>query len=166
MPKPGRQFLIRIALLAIVGSFGVYQYRKYRVAPDLSIEDLRVETLNGESVTLTPSKKGLLIIKFFATWCIDCRRELPMLVDNSELFKRYAIELILLSDENAGDLQFFSTRENLPFTIYRLPKKFKDYGVNTLPTTFVFSSNGERILQYTGSKELSEDFLKTISARE
>jgi thiol-disulfide isomerase/thioredoxin len=166
MPKRGRQFLFRIALLAILVSLGIYQYRKYRVAPNLSIGNLSVETLQGDSFTLKPNPQGPLIIKFFATWCIDCRRELPTLVENSDLFKRYAVELILLSDENADDLEFFATRESLPFKIYRLPKKFKEYGIYTLPTTFVFLPNGERKLQYTGSKELTEDFIKTISDRE
>ena len=130
MPKPGRQFLVRIALFAVLAIAGAYQYRKYRIAPELPIEAFSVETLPGEPVTIRPGQNGALIVKFFATWCIDCRRELPELKAKAELFKRYNVQFILLSDEARDDLTFFAEREALPFPIYRLPKKFKAYGMS------------------------------------
>ena len=162
MPKPGRQFLVRIALFAVLAIAGAYQYRKYRIAPELPIEAFSVETLRGEPVTIRPGQNGALIVKFFATWCIDCRRELPELKAKAELFKRYNVQVILLSDEARDDLTFFAEREALPFPIYRLPKKFKAYGIYTLPTTYVYNKTGLGLEKHTGNKEISEDFLRTL----
>jgi thiol-disulfide isomerase/thioredoxin len=162
MPKPGRQFLIRIALFAVLAIAGTYQYRKYRVAPDIAASSLWVETLEGKAFTIVPGTDGPLIVKFFATWCIDCRRELPDLKSKAELFKRYNIQVILLSDEARDDLSFFAEREALPFSIYRLPKKFKEYGIYTLPTTYIFNKNGDIFSQYTGNKEITEDILQQL----
>ena len=163
MPKPGRQFLVRIALFAVLAIAGTYQYRKYRVAPELPIEAFSVETLRGEPVTILPGQNGALIVKFFATWCIDCRRELPELKAKAELFKRYNVQVILLSDEARDDLSFFAEREALPFPIYRLPKKLKEYGIYTLPTTYFYSKNGETNRRYTGNYEIKADDLLELN---
>ena len=163
MPKPGRQFLVRIALFAVLAIAGAYQYRKYRIAPDLPNEGFDVETLRGEPITIHPGQNGAMIVKFFATWCIDCRRELPDLKAKAELFKRYNVQVILLSDEARDDLSFFAEREALPFPIYRLPKKFKEYGIYTLPTTYFYSKNGETNRRYTGKYEIKADDLLELN---
>ncbi len=162
MPKPGRQFLVRIALIAVLAIAGTYQYRKYRIAPELPIEAFSVETLRGEPVTIRPGQNGALIVKFFATWCIDCRRELPELKAKAELFKRYNVQVILLSDEARDDLSFFAEREALPFPIYGLPKKFKAYGIYTLPTTYFYKKTGHCQEKHTGSKEITEELLREL----
>ncbi len=163
MPKPGRQFLVRIALFAVLAIAGTYQYRKYRIAPDLPKEGFDVEALSGESLAINPGQNGAIIIKFFATWCIDCRRELPDLKAKAELFKRYNVQVILLSDEARDDLSFFAEREALPFPIYRLPKKFKEYGIYTLPTTYFYSKNGGTNRRYTGNYEIKADDLLELN---
>jgi peroxiredoxin len=164
MPKQGRQFLVRIALFAVLAIAGTYQYRKYRIAPELPKEAFSVETLRGEPVTIRPGQNGALIVKFFATWCIDCRRELPELKAEAELFKRYNIQVILLSDEARDDLAFFAEREALPFSIYRLPKKFKEYGIYTLPTTYLYREDGKIELNFTGTREITESVLDKLVA--
>lgn len=163
MPKPGRQFLVRIALFSVLAIAGAYQYRKYRIAPDLPKECFDVEALSGESLAINPGQNGAIIIKFFATWCIDCRRELPDLKAKAELFKRYNVQVILLSDEGRDDLSFFAEREALPFPIYRLPKKFKEYGIYTLPTTDFYSKNGGTNRRYTGNYEIEADDLLELN---
>ena len=164
MPKPGRQFLIRIALFAVLAIAGTYQYRKYRVAPDIAASSLWVETLEGKPFTIVPGTGGPLIVKFFATWCIDCRRELPELKAKAKLFKRYNVQVILLSDEARDDLTFFAEREALPFSIYRLPKKFKEYGIYTLPTTYLYREDGKIELNFTGTREITESVLDKLVA--
>ena len=163
MPKPGRQFLVRIALFAVLAIAGTYQYRKYRIAPDLPKEGFNLEALRGEPITIHPGQNGAMIVKFFATWCIDCRRELPDLKAKAELFKRYNVQVILLSDEARDDLSFFAEREALPFPIYRLPKKFKEYGIYTLPTTYFYSKNGGTNRRYTGNYEIKADDLLELN---
>jgi peroxiredoxin len=158
-----RQFVTRTILFAIVLVAGVYQYRKYRIAPDLPKEGFDVEALHGEPLAIRPGQNGALIVKFFATWCIDCRRELPDLKAKAELFKRYNVQVILLSDEARDDLSFFAEREALPFPIYRLPKKFREYGIYTLPTTYIYRKNGEIASQYTNTKEITEDLVRELT---
>jgi thiol-disulfide isomerase/thioredoxin len=163
MPKYTKQFLLRGVLFLILLVAGIYQYRKYRVAPTLPTNEFVVETLNGETTIIRPGQDGPLIVKFFATWCIDCRRELPELKAKAELFNQYKVRVILLSDEPVADLSFFSARELLPFSIYKLPKKFKEYGIYTLPTTYIYRKSGEIAESYTNTKEISELDLKNLN---
>jgi len=163
MPKYTRQFLTRIILFAVLLVAGVYQYRKYRIAPDLALDSFDVQTLNGEAVKIRPGQDGAMIVKFFATWCIDCRRELPELKAKTKLFSQNNVQVILLSDETAADLSLFAEHESLPFPIYRLPKKFKEYGIYTLPTTYIYRENGEIERRYTSSQEITEEILQELS---
>jgi thiol-disulfide isomerase/thioredoxin len=153
-----RRIVSFVLLLLLVGA-GLYQYRKYRVAPELSFDAVSVQTLDGKAFNLQNNTGKPRIIKFFATWCIDCRKELPKLVMLKSEFEKRNIDLILLSDEDLATLEPFAQFEELQYPLYKLPKPFKAYGIHTLPTTYVMDGNGKMIDTYTGSKTIDSDQL-------
>lgn len=148
-----RRLVSFILLLLLVGA-GLYQYRKYRVAPELSFDAVSVQTLDGKTFNLQNNTGNPRIIKFFATWCIDCRKELPKLVALKSEFEKRNIELILLSDEELLTIKPFASFQEVPFPFYKLPKPFKAYGIHTLPTTYVMNGKGKMIDTFTGSKTI------------
>ena len=151
--------IISFVLLILLAAAGLYQYRKYRVAPELSFDSVEVETLTGQKITLRNNEGKSRIIKFFATWCIDCRKELPKLVALKSEFEKRNIELILLSDEELSTLEPFASFQEVPFPLFKLPKAFKAYGIHTLPTTYVMDGKGKMLDTYTGSKAIDSDQL-------
>lgn len=148
-----RRIVSFILLLLLVGA-GLYQYRKFRVAPQLSFDSVNVQSLDGQSFNLQNNTGRPRIVKFFATWCIDCRKELPKLTALKSDFEKRGIDLILLSDEEIATLEPFVSFQELKFPLYKLPKPFKAYGIHTLPTTYVMDGKGKMIDTFTGSKTI------------
>ena len=151
--------LVSFVLLLLLVGAGLYQYRKYRVAPELSFDAVSVQTLDGKAFNLQNNTGKHRIIKFFATWCIDCRKELPKLVALKSEFEKRNIDLILLSDEELATLEPFAQFEELQYPLYKLPKPFKAYGIQTLPTTYVMDGKGKMVDTFTGSKTIDSDQL-------
>ena len=98
-----KQTLIRVLLGLLLLAGGTHLYFRFRVAPALLLPEIQMQTLNGESVTATQGQATILI--FFATWCPDCRRELPVLSSLENRITDLNIRIILVSDESVEKLQ-------------------------------------------------------------
>lgn len=57
------------------------------VAKDSRPIDLTVKDLNGKKARLSDHRGKVVVLNFWATWCVPCREEMPMLV---EAEKNYA----------------------------------------------------------------------------
>jgi hypothetical protein len=143
-----------VALMIVL--IGVYV--RYKVAPQIDLSKLPLETLNREAVEITLNKGEKLCLKFFATWCIDCRRELPELVSDTANFRKENIRLILVSDEPLEQLVFFKQRDSIPFEMLHLKSSFKSVGIYTLPTTYWYDKSGKLFRKKTGKSSIVDGF--------
>ena len=57
----------------------IFLFKKYRVAPEFPYADLHLTTTAGAPVGLSAYNGKTLVINFWATWCPDCRKEMPSL---------------------------------------------------------------------------------------
>lgn len=120
-------------------------------SPDFFIEledqplvpSFTAQTLNGETVTVEPELGHPLIINFWATWCIPCEREMPLL---EELYQAgVPILAINAGAEDRETVIQWAANQALTFPIVidddqrQLERKF---GVRGLPTTFFIDSHG------------------------
>ena len=61
-----------------------------------TIEELKFKDLNLQEVDLTNKKGNIMIINFWASWCVPCRREMPSLEKLTQKYpeiKVYAINM-------------------------------------------------------------------------
>ena len=153
-----KKSLVRLLpLLAVVGVL-LFFYLRYKVPPQLDVSNLPLETLSGTPAKIALNKGEKLCIKFFATWCIDCRRELPDLMKDTAAFKKENIRLVLVSDEAPEQLQFFIERDLVPFEMLHLKTSFKSAGIYTLPTTYWYDASGALYKKTTGNSNMIEGF--------
>ncbi|MFN5318655.1 MAG: TlpA disulfide reductase family protein [Bacteroidia bacterium] len=149
-----------LRLIPIFAGVGVliFFYIRYRVPPQLDLTSIPLETLSGKPAEIRLNKDERLCIKFFATWCIDCRRELPDLIGDAAALKKEKIRLVLVSDEAPEQLQFFIERDSIPFEMLHLKSSFKSAGIYTLPTTYWYNESGALIKRNTGKSNIIEGF--------
>jgi thiol-disulfide isomerase/thioredoxin len=146
-----------LPVLALIGVLAGLYFR-YKVPPQIDLSTLPMETLNGETVKITMNEREKLCLKFFASWCIDCRRELPALVSDTANFKKEKIRLILVSDEPIDQLVFFKQRDSIPFEMLHLKSSFKSVGIHTLPTTYWYDESGLLFRKKTGKSSIIDGF--------
>lgn len=108
------------------------------------LSDYRQHTKKGKA------KGGqYVVLDFWATWCPDCRREIPTVKD---INKKYGdkVKLIGVSfDTDRETLKTFNEKNGISWTMYSEYKKWKEteisrqYNIKWLPTMYLISPEGK-----------------------
>ena len=118
--------------------------------------------LNGEQIDLYCLRnKKIIVLNFWATWCIPCIRELPSL---SKLAENYNKEIFVLavSTENEATVKRFLKRSfkglspKLKATVVKEEEKLKRFPKDKIPTTYIFNKKGLLKIKQLGEKNWSD----------
>ncbi len=129
-------------------------------APDFTLPDI-----NGNMINLSDFKGQVVLLDFWATWCIPCRQELPHFQKLHETYKDQGFAMIGISVDEAGAaiVKPFLEKYNIDYTnlistleVEKLygdgtPEIKKKYGpIQGIPVTFIINRKGEIIQRYMG----------------
>lgn len=114
--------------------------------PGRPLPPVVLERLGGAPLALADHRGAPVLVHYFATWCLPCRRELPAL---TELASRLAITrlqilVISVAEPDARVKRFFETMP-VPFPVLldRQRMAAKAWGVDVLPTTILLDARLE-----------------------
>ncbi|MDX6423531.1 MAG: cytochrome c biosis protein CcmG, thiol:disulfide interchange protein DsbE [Gaiellaceae bacterium] len=127
-------------------------------------------TLSGdERVAIVDHVGKPMVINFWATWCVPCRTEAPLL---ERAAKRYDDRVVFIGvdvrDFN-GDAKNFVEKHGLSYLIaYDGPAKlWEPWGITGLPETFFVDRNGtiidHKVGEITDEADLDEAIRRTLS---
>lgn len=119
---------------------------------------LRLPILNGETVTLESLRGKVVLVNFWATWCIPCRKEIPSMqrlwlqLDHS---KFHILAVDIGEDEAAVNtfLSAFDTPPTFPIALDKDSSALKAWPVKALPTTYLIDQQGRMAYQTIGGLE-------------
>ena len=132
----------------------------------LIIKELKFKDFNLQDIDLTNKKGKIMIINFWASWCLPCKREMPSLEKLAQKYPDilvYAINMEKPNKLRAGD--FFKSIGITSLDIYfdpdfRLVKIFKMRG---LPTSILIDKNGKEVGRVVGEIDFNnEEFIKIL----
>ena len=110
--------------------------------------DLKLKDLSGVEQSLSSLKGRIVILNFWATYCIPCRKEMPDLAAIQNEYAALGVQVVGASADEMEDrakvLQFIKqTRINFPVWIGATPAAMMSFGVGTaLPGTVVIGKDG------------------------
>jgi thiol-disulfide isomerase/thioredoxin len=134
----------------------------------VDIDKVKVTDLSGQNLDWKQYKGKVIFLHFWATWCRDCLKEMPQLVQMAEAVKNDPnIIFVFASDEPLENIKTFSEGQNLPFLFVKLPTSLKENGIIYIPQTYIFDKKG-KIVKTMGEKarwETEKDvaFLKDLA---
>jgi thiol-disulfide isomerase/thioredoxin len=109
------------------------------------------QTLTGEPVSLQQHRGKVLLVDFWATWCVPCVASMPDIKAFREELAGKPFEVISINSQG-GDpkavVRFQSEKVSMPWINWRVVPDTEDYfriGLSGLPTYFVLDESG-RIL--------------------
>ena len=121
-------------------------------APDFVSENLR-----GGTTGLVDYKGKVVLLNFWATWCMPCRAEMPGMETLWQKYKEQGLVIAAVSvDEGSrGRIETFSKLLDLSFPILLDPEsEVSDlYKVSNMPTSFLIDRNGKIISRIVGTEE-------------
>ena len=130
------------------------------IAPEVDRHDapgFEIENLAGGNTGLADYKGKLVLLNFWATWCMPCRAEMPGMETIWQKYKDQGLVIAAVSvDEGSrGRIETFSKLLDLSFPILLDPEsKVSDlYKVSNMPTSFLIDRNGKIISRIVGTEE-------------
>ncbi len=140
-----------------------------------SAPDFVLEKLHGGKARLADYKGKVILLNFWATWCVPCRVEMPGMETVWQKYKDQGFLILAVSvDEGSRErVETFSRIMNLSFPILLDPdSEVSDlYQVSTMPTSFLIDANGKISSRIIGTEEWSspesiklvEDLLSSVN---
>ena len=105
--------------------------------------DFKLDTLGGDSITLSELKGKKVIVNFWATWCPPCKEEMPIL---EEYYKKYGkdVEILAINIDPQYNVKEYQKTMGLTFPILldNEDKINNAYDILTVPTTFIINEQG------------------------
>ena len=132
----------------------------------LIIKELKFKDFNLQDVDLTNKKGNIMIINFWASWCLPCKREMPSLAKLAQKYpkiKVYAINMEKPNKLRAGD--FFKSIGVSSLDIYFDPdfKLVKTFKMRGLPTSILIDKDAREFGRVIGEVDFkSDEFIKLL----
>jgi thiol-disulfide isomerase/thioredoxin len=119
----------------------------------LPVQDFRVTTLDGMTLSSADWRGKVVMVNFWATWCLPCRAEIPELVALQDKYRDQLVIVGISEDDIPPDLvRKFALDQKMNYPIAmttpELEKVFP--GVVSLPTTFILDREGRMAKKQIG----------------
>ena len=125
-------------------------------------EDVTFKDVNQKDISLVDFKGKLIILNFWATWCVPCKEEMPSLDElqsNTKLNNLKIFPINIGQEDRSKSVSFFKELNIKNLDIYidapiTLAKKFSLRGV---PTTILLNKEGNEFARIVGSIDFNDD---------
>lgn len=125
--------------------------------PDISFEDE-----NGKEVSIRAFEGKVTVITFWASWCPDCQKELPLMNKFLDTAKGYGdINYILVNKldnekETKGKARQYLSKQEIPVNTYydNGLTAYKKLGLHNIPTTLFLDEQG--IIRAWSPRQITE----------
>ena len=119
----------------------------------LEIKELKFKDFNLNDVDLTGKKGNIMILNFWATWCVPCKKEMPSLEKLSKEYTEILIYPINLEKPNQDKTdKFFTDLKISKLNIYFDPNfsLVKLFNMRGVPTSILIDKNGKEFGRVIG----------------
>lgn len=133
-------------------------------APDISAADI-----NGNTIKLSDLGGKVILIDFWASWCVPCKKSMPHLIETYNRLKdsNFTVIAVNLDTDKEKIFEFQKNNElEIPFAIIfdKNSKLPSIYNVEGMPTTVIIDKQGTIRYKEVGyDNEIKEKIDKTIN---
>jgi thiol-disulfide isomerase/thioredoxin len=145
-------------------------------AGTLFAADLKPLDEAAYSKLVASSKSKVVLVNFWATYCVPCRKEMPALVAMNARLGAKGFQLVTISAdeiEQEKDAASFLDKTKVAAPVYIKRVRDDDKFINSLdpkwsgalPASFLYNRQGRKVKSYFGEvdlKQLETDILKLL----
>lgn len=124
--------------------------------PGTSLANMGWELADGTRSVFSEYKGKVLILDFYATWCLPCRDSIPHLVELQKKYEEQGVRVVGLNVGGPGDEQQVPAFAKEFGIQYPLAKPDEDLVAflladqDAIPQTFVFDRQGQLVQRFVG----------------
>jgi len=119
----------------------------------------------GDNLNLDQYAGKVVVVDFWASWCVPCRRSFPWMNEMHEKYAEAGLVIIAVNvDRERENADAFLAKYPASFQILYDPTAAlaKEYEVQVMPTSFVIGRAGEIIEQHAGFKVKKQDDYEAV----
>ena len=124
------------------------------------VPSFTIKDKDGNEKTLADFCKGkkYIMIDFWATWCVPCRKEMSNVKEQYAKYAGKGFEIIGISeDRSKPTMDEYVQKEGMKWPTFRDQANIAaQYGVTMIPTTFIINAEGVVIAQDLRGDDLGE----------
>ncbi|HJV64578.1 MAG TPA: redoxin domain-containing protein [Geomonas sp.] len=132
---------------------------------------IRLVTTSGQPVTLANYRGYVLVMDFFATWCIPCKEAIPHLNALNAKYGKQGLQILGVSVDEGSDREVkdFALARRISYPVAVAGDEMQaDYGLRSIPTIYVINKKGMVAEKFQGYSDQTakaiEDTVKRLLA--
>ncbi|HZQ94144.1 MAG TPA: TlpA disulfide reductase family protein [Candidatus Sulfotelmatobacter sp.] len=123
--------------------------KPHPLAPDFTLT-----RLDGQRLTLSSYRGRIVLLDFWATWCVPCREEIPRFVELQNKYGGRGLQIIGVSmDDSADPVRPFAEQFHMNYPVVMGNAKIGEAygGVLGLPIAFLLDRDGRIVKKHIGA---------------
>jgi peroxiredoxin len=122
--------------------------------PHLLAPDFTLPQLDGPELQLSSYRGKVVLLDFWATWCVPCREEIPHFIELQDKYRDKGLQIIGVSmDDGPAPVKDFYQQFHMNYPVVMGNAKTGELygGVLGLPIAFVIDRNGRITAKHIGA---------------
>lgn len=141
-------------------------------ASSKALPTINLQDFNGKAVTSDQFKGNIMVLDFWATWCVPCIAEIPALNRLQEKFADKGVKVlgVTMASGDAAEVKPFTVRHKMKYTVLMGDDdQVYDLNVVAFPTTYVVTRDMKVFSRYIGASpnkaaQLEADIQRLLAA--
>jgi thiol-disulfide isomerase/thioredoxin len=124
-----------------------------------TVEDITLQGLNQVPMPLSQFRGKVVVLNFWATWCVPCQNEMRLLQNYSDQMDGKIIVIGINSQESEADVTTFLRirKINFPVALDSSGEVIRKFSIQGYPTSYFLDGKGVIRAMHIG--ELREDLM-------
>jgi len=168
---PFKKFLAKTIPLAMTGLLLAVNPAAAMLQKGDRAPAIRLVTTSGQPVSLANYRGYVLVMDFFATWCVPCRESIPHMNALNNKYGKQGLQILGVSVDEGNDheVRDFIASRRISYPVAIAGEDMQtDYGLRSIPTIVVINKKGmvaERFQGYSDqTAKAIEDTIKRLLA--
>ncbi|MDO8261744.1 MAG: TlpA disulfide reductase family protein [Gallionella sp.] len=161
MKLKSRSFLLALLMSSLLLIQGCSDNATAPIAALEAAPDFNMTLFEGGDFQLSAQKGKVVVINFFASWCVSCGEETPIIEKLSHTYSPQTVAFLAIAvDDTEKKAKAFMKKMGLtiPAGLDKTGKIKDAYGIYGMPTTFFIDKNGK--VSYFHAGVVTEALLK------
>jgi cytochrome c biogenesis protein CcmG, thiol:disulfide interchange protein DsbE len=128
---------------------GAWKQGQTGLAPDFTLPQL-----DGQTLRLSSYRGRVVLLDFWATWCVPCREQIPHFIELQDKYRADGFEIIGVSmDDGPEPVRSFSQEFHMNYPVVMGNAKIGELygGVLGLPIAFLLDRDGQVHAKHIGA---------------
>jgi len=131
----------------------------------MQMDDIVLPGLDGRIISVRKQSGRVVFLTFWASWCPDCRREMPSLVRLYDEYKDKGLSMVGVNLMESPDLVRSFEKEfhlSFPLLLDQAGETSRRFSLHSIPTTYLLEGNGTVIGIASGSRDWDSDTARAL----